>query len=476
MAVWICSAVSTIFVLMFIISFKYRAEERKHINRKKNKLWFLYGMAMFLADKPFRRITARNMHLLDSKFKSLYVKERVEKEKYIYVVSKVSLVILVVFISACVGVTQQVLENEADKKVSELIRNEYGDGDKSYILDADDKTTKEEIEIAVPQQEISDTEALDIFEKYKKELLEEVLGENESQDKVTKPLNLLNMIGKENIQISWEIENDKIIGYDGSIGEGVEKKGTLARLYATMSLENVSVTQEIVLHVYPSEGTKAIQEIVQKIVNNYDAYEEKIPLPVKVNGRKITFSEKTEEYSMVILLIGLAAAIAIFFLKDKDMDKDMEERNTQLVLDYPEVVNKIMILNRAGMSMRKAWERTIESAGGKKNHYVYREMKMTLLKINGGISEMSAYEQFGKRCGLHCYIRFSNIICQNLRRGSSEMYRALECELRNALQEKKNNALKLGEQVGTKLLAPMVIMLVVGLVLIVAPAFMSVKF
>lgn len=476
MTVWICSGIVIFFTIMFICSLSYRANERKCIDKEAHKLWFLYGMSMFLADKPLRGIVTKNTRRLDEKFKNLYVKEKVETEKYLYVISKLALVIIIAYLSAVIGIVSHVTTGNSGKKISELIRREYGDGDVTYVLEAKDGTEKEQIEIDVPQIDITDEEALAILEQYKEELIEIVLGDNESQDKVTKPLKLPDAIGKENIRVSWEIENDRIIGYDGSLGTDIEKEGTVTRLYATLSLKKISVVHEIVLHVYPPEDKQNLQEIVQKLVNDYDVLAKKIPLPKSVEGKKIIFAEKEEDVSLFILIIGIIAAIAIFILKDKDMDKDIEERNSQMILDYPEVINKIMLLNRAGMSMRKAWERTIESAGVKKSHYVYREMKMALMKINGGIPEMTAYEQFGKRCGVHCYIRFSNIICQNLRRGSGEICRALEYELQSALQEKKNNALKLGEKVGTKLLAPMIIMLIIGLALIVVPAFMSVEF
>lgn len=476
MIAWICSGIIILLIVLYILTFSYKKEERKNIDRDIHKLWFLYGLAMFLADRYFRKMIHHNSQVIEEKFRSLYVKDKVAKDKYLYIVSKLALAVTVVFFSAVIGIMSEISSVDDRGEVKELIRNEYGEGDISYILEADDEEGKEEIKIDVPQIEIDDQEALKILEGYKDELTKQMLGENESQNRITKPLNLINSIGKENVQISWEIEDDTVIGYDGSIGEGVAEDGTLTKLYATMSLKKVNMVQEIELDVYPSEEMGNVQHIVQNIVNNYDVWAKKIPLPENINNKKTKFYEKTDCVSYAILWIGIIAAVVIFFLKDRELDKKIKERNSQMILDYPEIVNKLMLFNRAGMSMRKAWQRTIESSGVKQNHYVYREMKMTLMKINSGIPEITAYEQFGKRCKIHCYIRFTNIINQNLKRGSGEMFKAFQYEIQNALLEKKNNALKRGEEAGTKLLAPMVIMLIVGLVIIVAPAFMSIKF
>ena len=55
------------------------------------------------------------------------------------------------------------------------------------------------------------------------------------------------------------------------------------------------------------------------------------------------------------------------------------------------------------------------------------------------------------------------------------MAAALQEEMGNALIERKNKALKEGEEAGTKLLGPMIIILIVAMGIVVAPALMSIK-
>ena len=55
------------------------------------------------------------------------------------------------------------------------------------------------------------------------------------------------------------------------------------------------------------------------------------------------------------------------------------------------------------------------------------------------------------------------------------MNQILKTEASQAFEERKARARRLGEEAGTKLLAPMFLMLAVVLVIVIVPAFMSVQ-
>lgn len=93
--------------------------------------------------------------------------------------------------------------------------------------------------------------------------------------------------------------------------------------------------------------------------------------------------------------------------------------------------------------------------------------------MKNGISESQAYERFGKRCQLPEYIRLGSVLSQNLKKGSKGLTELLESEAASSMNERKNHAKKIGEQAGTKLLLPMVMMLGIVLVILMVPAFLS---
>lgn len=85
------------------------------------------------------------------------------------------------------------------------------------------------------------------------------------------------------------------------------------------------------------------------------------------------------------------------------------------------------------------------------------------------MAELEAYRRFGERCGQMKYKTFSTILIQNLQKGSRHMADLLEQEAMEAWDERKRKARVLGEAAATKLLIPMIMMLIVVMAIIMIP-------
>ena len=105
--------------------------------------------------------------------------------------------------------------------------------------------------------------------------------------------------------------------------------------------------------------------------------------------------------------------------------------------------------------------------------YVYEEMAYACHEMHSGIPEAEAYERFGKRCQLPEYIRLGSVLSQNLKKGSAGLTELLEKEAADSMVQRKNQAKKIGERAGTKLLLPMMLMLGIVLAILMIPAFLS---
>ena len=101
----------------------------------------------------------------------------------------------------------------------------------------------------------------------------------------------------------------------------------------------------------------------------------------------------------------------------------------------------------------------------------YEEVLYLCRELNAGVSEGVAYEHFGRRTGLQEYIKFCALLTQNLKRGNSTLLERLREEADKAAQERLQQSKKMGEEAGTKLLVPMVLMLAVVMAMIMIPAF-----
>lgn len=162
---------------------------------------------------------------------------------------------------------------------------------------------------------------------------------------------------------------------------------------------------------------------------------------------------------------------------DRDLYDKVNKRNREMLLDYPEIINKFTLLVGAGMSLSNAWGRITKEykEKGRQKRYAYEEMSITYGELLLGISEPIAYERFGRRAKLLPYLRFSSLLVQNLKKGSSDLLHSLELEAAQAFEERKELAKRMGEEAGTKLLVPMMLMLMLVLTVILVPAFISLQ-
>ena len=147
-------------------------------------------------------------------------------------------------------------------------------------------------------------------------------------------------------------------------------------------------------------------------------------------------------------------------------------------MEYSEFVSKLQLLIGAGLSVRNAFARLAfdyqkrRQMGGRKR-FVYEEVMMTVRKMENGESEEEAYEYFTKKCTPVCYRKLISIVLQNQKKGADGLKESLALEIRNAFEERKQEARRLGEEAGTKLLLPMMMMMGVVLMIIVIPAYFS---
>ena len=81
--------------------------------------------------------------------------------------------------------------------------------------------------------------------------------------------------------------------------------------------------------------------------------------------------------------------------------------------------------------------------------------------------------KFGEQTGLSSYQRLSRLLIENMQKGVRGLRTQLERESEDAFEERKMIARKLGEEAGTKMLIPMMIMLCIVMAIVMVPAIMS---
>lgn len=170
--------------------------------------------------------------------------------------------------------------------------------------------------------------------------------------------------------------------------------------------------------------------------------------------------------SVMGFLIGPLMAVSL----NNSLDNRVEERREKILMDFPQVISKLSMLLKAGMTLQDAWEQIAFSREGD----LYQEMRTANMEIkNAGIGMEEAYIRFARRCALPEVRKFASLVIQNMKKGSSDMVYALQDMADERWQQKKHLVLRKGELAGNQLLIPIMLMFVGVLILIMVPSFMT---
>lgn len=376
------------------------------------------------------------------------------------------------------------------EEIRVLDRPGYGEGDRKEELTVQIEGQSEEqiLEITVQERKYTDEERNQLFETAIQELEAVLPGANESLDRVQSPLVFPQSLADGRVTVSWMTIPYGVIGDEGQLLEVSDENGTLVEIQGTLTCAGEEQIHSVYIKVFPPELTEQemLYQSIRQEVELADANEshtDSINLPQEVEGRRLIWSDMSDNPYMILLILTFLIGICVYLQMDSEIHKKAEIRRNQLLLDYPDFMWKMTMLLGAGLSIKGAFTRISgeylrknkepEYPGGKKVCYLYEEITYTCFEMQSGIPEAQAYERFGKRCQLPEYIRIGTVLSQNLKKGAKGLTTLLETEAETSLTERKNQARKIGERAGTKLLLPMVLMLGVVLAILMVPAFLS---
>lgn len=335
------------------------------------------------------------------------------------------------------------------------------------------------VEFEIPARKRSKEEAEELFFQAAEGLKERILGENPSLDEVIYDLVLIEALPEYDIEIDWRSGNTDLIRGDGSVynKELEEVQNVLLKAKLYYDRWEREYTYEVCVYPYPfTEEEALVRRLYEEleICGQETAGQQYMKLPDSLEGNGIYWKEESKDVTGIVFLLGVVLVFAVYGRESSKLRKKKKEREEELLIDYPEFLSRFILLTGAGMTVRGAWERMLSDyKKSGRRRYVYDEMQHTMAQLEVGMPELKAYEEFGRRCALLSYLRFTTILTQNLKKGSSGMAALLHMESEEAFSERKNQARRKGEEAGTKLLLPMGGMLIIVFVLILVPAFAS---
>ncbi len=421
---------------------------------------------------------------LGEKLKTLQPGIAVEKQIREHYLALYTLVLMVVFVGDLFCLAAWFSAHSA-ARLSDggyLPRNACGEGDVEVGLKAEIPGLQEEIfAYLLEERRLTEEELEKTYAEASALLPQVILGGNTCLEDVREDLELVSGLEGYPFQISWESSAYSLVNTDGIIHNeeltGSEVVTLTAKLRYEEWFRELQIPVQVHSAVYtPEEVLRMRMEELLRESGESSRSGEVMVLPEQIGTEPVIWSEIIEDSSGYFLILVMFAAGVLYWGRGRELDQKLEARKRELLLDYPEVVNKLALYMGAGMTVRNAFLKLGEDYKKQKEErkkYVYEEILMTCYELQSGRSETEAYAHFGKRCQVQPYMKLSALLSQNIRKGSNNLLQILRQEADHAFAERKNQAKKLGEEAGTKLLLPMMMMLCVVMVIIMIPAYFS---
>lgn len=413
-------------------------------------------------------------------FRELYIGKNPEKlEKEYYQKKKKEMFLLII---AAILIVILCVINDWQKSTLEdnkILRKDMESGKDEISLQVKGEEGEwKDLFLVLYPKEYSESELEVLFTEACEKLPDLIRNENDNLDKVVSDLDLVQEIEGYPFTLSWESPDSEIMDTLGQLVPSQEEVDKRMELIVTFQYENWEKTYHLPVHII-TQSEKDFMYSLEEFIKEQEKTtreQKEFYLPDVVQNESVQWRYPPGNTAIVL---GILFSVMLPFIssqKDKEIHNQAGKRMEQLQESFPEFISKLILLMEAGMNIRGAVFWIVEDYQKKQikeKNYLYEELMYICRQMKNGLSEKEAYDLLGKRCNLTCYKKLSGLLIQHLVKGGSSVLSTLREESQKAGEEQKRQIQKKGEEMGTKLLFPMIIMLGIVMVFIMVPALFS---
>lgn len=390
---------------------------------------------------------------------------------------KKEMMFLLVAVFVLLGVSLYSDINSGVPKENRLTRNKYGEGKKEVSLEVKGGEDKwKSVSVVLEEKEYTQEEIINMYETALKKLPQVIKKENENLENVISDLDLITALEEYPFQIGWRSSKPEIIDEDGKIYFENISQTEKVDLIVTFQYGDWEKEDTVSLIIHPKSKEDYIYYLTQSLKEEEAKTRKKedFILPNSYQERSLQWRYPSSNTTLVLAILFLIIVPFISYQKDAEIHRQIIKRREELLDSFPEFISQLILYLEAGMSVRGAMFRILQEGQRKKrNNYLYKELAYVTRQMKNGLPEKEGYELLALRCNLSCYRKLSNLLVQHIQKGSSTILDNLRKEAVKAVEEQKGRIQKRGEEMGTKLLFPMMIMLLIVMVFIMVPALFS---
>lgn len=175
------------------------------------------------------------------------------------------------------------------------------------------------------------------------------------------------------------------------------------------------------------------------------------------------------EGDVVFLVVGLLFTIVIPYAMVGKLSNQEKERKDKILLELPEVVNKLILLINAGETVQQGLIKCVTTANDPDSPLV-EELTEAVNKMVSNEPFHHVLNDLSRKCGIQEISIFTTTILLNYRKGGSDLLIALR-EISHDLWEKRKNISKAkGEEASSKLVFPLVMIFIAVMIIVGYPA------
>ena len=320
-----------------------------------------------------------------------------------------------------------------------------------------------------------------MLEDLKERLPGIVLGNNSSSAYINQDLRLPKHDGKTGIDISWQSDNEGLIGTDGKVNMVDGKPGDKVTITADLRCGPAADSLEMPLTLGSPEKaydfSRDMKMSVDGLVNSLNAGTggDAVSLPGKT-GSGLRLSWKKPQDMTVYALPVICAALFLWIFKRRYafIDGDIKKFRESIRREFPDFLGKLILLLNAGMVATAAVEKIAEDyrwhrrSGEEKGFY--EELCGIENRMHGSNTMLTVeFSDMASRSGQREIMRFSAILSDNIDKGSA-LAEKLMRENDMLWNLRKKRAEERGRVAETKLTFPMALQLLAVMLITVAPA------
>ncbi|NDI35581.1 type II secretion system F family protein [Chengkuizengella sediminis] len=179
--------------------------------------------------------------------------------------------------------------------------------------------------------------------------------------------------------------------------------------------------------------------------------------------------------STEFMFIGLLLLIMLPFLLYRELNEKVKRKKREILMELPILLNKIALLVNAGEQIQKALITSVESEKRNQVHPLYVEFQKVCMQLKNNVSFQQALEELSQRVAIHEVSIFTNTILMNYRRGGEQLSLSLRTLSHQLWTTRKTIARTLGEEASSKLIFPMILVFMVVILVVAAPAILMMK-